>query len=70
MKINYIRLEVMIIMVKQYSYLYEDCYLILFEDKEILHTEYIEEFDLVEDFLSECQEAGLIPCLNITRIKK
>jgi hypothetical protein len=55
-------------MLKEYNYLYEDCYLILFESKEILHIEYIEELDLVEDFLLECQETGLIPCLDINRI--
>lgn len=55
--------------IKEYNYLYEDCYLILFESKEILHIEYIEELDLVEDFISECQETGLIPYTNISRIK-
>jgi hypothetical protein len=55
---------------KQYNYIYEDCYLILFEGNEILHIEYIEELELVEDFILESQEAGLIPCLNINRIKR
>lgn len=55
-------------MLKEYNYLYEDCYLILFESKEILHIEYIEEPDLVEDFILECQETGLIPCIDINRI--
>lgn len=56
--------------ITQYNYLYEDYYLILFDGKEILHIEYIEELDLVEDFILECQETGLIPCTDINRIQR
>lgn len=53
---------------KTYNYLYEDGCLIIFEGKEVLHVEYIEEFALVEDTICELQEEGLIPCINIKRI--
>lgn len=51
-----------------YNYLYEDCCLIILKGKEVLHIEYIEELELVEDAICELQEEGLIPCTNINRI--
>lgn len=50
-----------------YTYLYEDGCLIINKGEEVIHIEYIDEFDQVEDKICELQEEGVITSLEITR---